>query len=296
MIIDTHAHLYWDSFKEDLDEIIKRAVEQGVAEIYNIGIDVKSSQQALDQLAYLEQKGLIAYSSIGIHPHESQKYADANSLKEDIKKLEEIYHSNPEKVKFVGECGLDYYFQNQDSHVADAPRNDVIASEAWQSRFKTLQLKLFQAQIDLAKKLNLPLSIHCRDDRSKDPNNTECWDKVVEMTKDHFGIYHCYSGLAPITHYILRNTNFYFSFAGNLTYPNNKYLHEAVKLIPLNRIVVETDCPFLPPQNHRGKRNEPGFITDTIKFIAEIKNLDVNEVKKIAFKNSTAVFGLSAKP
>lgn len=251
MITDTHAHLYWDSFKEDLDEIIKRALERGVTTIYNIGVDVETSQKALEQLSYLEQKGLVAYSSIGIHPHEALRYAQGKHLEEDIKKLEAIYHQNPEKVKFVGECGLD--FLN-----IDEPG-------------KKMQLALFQAQIDLAKKLNLPLSIHCRDDRSKDPNNTECWDKVIEMTKDHFGIYHCYSGLAQTTSHILQNTNFKFSFAGNLTYPNNQYLRDAVKIIPEDRIVVETDCPFLPPQSRRGTRNEPAFITETVGLIAKLK-------------------------
>ncbi len=252
MITDTHAHLYWDSFKEDLDEIIKRALEQSVSTIYNIGVNVETSQKALDQLDYLEQKGLTAYSSIGIHPHEASRYGQDKLLEEDIKKLEEVYKSNPEKVKFVGECGLDFM------NIAE-PEKD-------------LQIKLFQTQIDLAKRLNLPLSIHCRDDRSKDPNNTECWDKVIEMTKDHFGIYHCYSGLAPTTNYILQNTKFFFSFAGNLTYPNNQYLREAVKLIPTDRIVVETDCPFLPPQSRRGERNEPGFISETVRLISELQN------------------------
>lgn len=252
MITDTHAHLYWDSFQDDLDEIIKRALEQGVTTIYNIGVDVETSQKALDQIEYLEQRGLSAYYSIGIHPHEALRYTQSELLEEDIKKLEEIYRQNPQKVKFVGECGLDY----TDSG----------------SKTKDLQIKLFQAQIDLAKKLNLPLSVHCRDDRSKDPNNTECWDRVIEMTKDHFGIYHCYSGLLNTTYKILGTTKFKFSFAGNLTYPNNQYLRDAIKLIPEDRIVVETDCPFLPPQSHRGTRNEPSFITETVRLIAELKN------------------------
>ncbi len=240
-LTDTHAHLYWDSFKEDFDEVIKRALEAGVSTIINVGVDVRTSQKALEQAKKIKE--LKVFSTIGIHPHETDV-----SIHEDIAKLEEIYLSDTEKVIAIGECGLDFKDVNE--------------------KTKQLQRQLLQAQIDLAKKLNLPLIVHCR----------EAWDEVLKMTKNSFGIYHCYSGLPHNTNYIIHNTNFLVSFAGNLTYPKNEYLREAVKTLPLDRIVLETDCPFLPPQSKRGKRNEPANILETALLIAEIKEVTLEEV------------------
>lgn len=259
-LVDTHAHLYWDSFQEDLDQILKRAQKAGLTYIINIGVDVEKSQEALDQAQKLSTLDLQIFSSVAIHPEEANKYT-SNKLGEDIAGLEAIYRSDPKTVVAIGECGLDFLPQW------------VPTLEA-----KELQRQLFQAQIDLAKKLNLPLLVHCRDDRSKDPNNSEAWDLCIKMTKDHFGIYHCYSGLPQTTNYLLQTTNFLVSFAGNLTYPQNEYLREAVKLIPLDRIVLETDCPFLPPQSKRGQRNEPAFVLEVAKVIAEIKETTLLEI------------------
>lgn len=265
MIIDTHAHLYWDSFKEDYDEVIKRALDAGVTQVINIGVDIDTSITS----AQMQNDQIKFYSSIGIHPHDAINYSNDISLSEDIKKLEQIYQSAPTKVVAVGECGLD--FKEIDEQT------------------KKLQRQLFQAQIDLAKKLNLPLIIHCRDDRSKNQENTEYWDEVIDLTKDHFGIYHCYSGLLPTTNYIIHNTNFLISFAGNITYPKNEYLREAAKLIPLERIVVETDCPFLPPQQFRGSRNEPAYITAALKTIAQVKNQPLEKVTEAICQNTQKI-------
>lgn len=201
MLIDTHAHLYWDSFKEDFDQVIQRALDAEVTNIINVGVDIEKSRQALEQAEDLAKiPNLAVYSTVGIHPHESSKYfssstEDSNvSIQKDIDRLGEIYHSDTSKVVAVGECGLDFAFANNP---------DFIPSSTPSSKIQDLQHQLFQAQIDLAKKLNLPILVHCRDDRSKNPQNSETWDEVIEMTKDHFGIYHCYSGLLPTTNYIL---------------------------------------------------------------------------------------------
>lgn len=273
-LADTHAHLFWDSFKEDFEETIKRAVDAGVEAAINVGVDVDISQIAAD----LETKNpqMKFYSSIGIHPHEAYLYADDQKLAEDIATLEKIYLENPEKVIAVGECGLDYLFDPK------------LNNEA----MKQLQHKLFKAQIDLAKKLNLPILIHCRDDRGKDPENTACWDEVIELTKDWKGIYHCYSGLPQTTSYLLETTNFLVSFAGNLTYPKNGYLKEAVRIIPLDRIVLETDCPFLPPQSIRGQRNEPSSVKEIAQAIANIKRISFEEVAKQTTENFKKLFKL----
>lgn len=277
MLVDTHSHLFWDLFKEDFDETIQRAIDAGVTTAINVGVDVEISQKAVNlESGNPEMK---FYSSIGIHPHEAYKYKDDQKLTEDIASLEEIYRSNPKKVIGVGECGLDSLFNPK-----YAPNNETM------EQLQQLQRKLFKAQIDLAKKLNLPILIHCRDDRGKNPGNTECWDEVIEMTKDHFGIYHCYSGLLPTTSKL--SPNFMVSFAGNLTYPKNDYLKEAVKIIPLERIVLETDCPFLPPQSIRGQRNEPSSVKEIAEFIAQIKEVPLDEVGKQTTLNVKKLFKL----
>lgn len=274
-LTDTHAHLYWDSFKEDFDEIIKRSLDAGISTIINVGVDVEKSKESLrqtqEELANIP--GLNAYSTIGIHPHEVLRYTQDKLLLEDIEKLEEIYQSSLGKVVAVGECGLDYL--------------EVTEKQ------KDLQKKLFQAQIDLAKKLNLPLIVHCREDRSKNPQNTECWDKVIEMTKDHFGIYHCYSGLPQTTNPILQTTNFLVSFAATLTYPKNEYLRDAAKTIPLDRIVLETDCPFLPPQSKRGQRNEPSTVKEIAQLIADLKRVSFGEVARQTTQNAKKLFNVA---
>lgn len=281
MLVDTHTHLFWDLYKDDFNEVVQKAVSAGVKTAINVGVDVEISQKALDlQSGNPKMK---FYSSIGIHPHEAYKYVDDQKLAEDIAALEEIYKKNPDKVIGVGECGLDSLFNSK-----YAPNGETL------QELLDLQRKLFQAQIDLAKKLDLPLLVHCRDDRGKNPENTACWDEVIEMTKDHFGIYHCYSGLLPTTNHLLQTTNFLVSFAGNLTYPKNSYLHEAVKIIPLERMVLETDCPFLPPQSMRGKRNEPSSVREIAQTIADIKGISFEEVAKATTENVLRLFKLQS--
>lgn len=263
-LIDTHAHMFWDSYKADFEEVIQRAVDSGVNTLVNVGVDVEISQKALDLTT--QNPEMKFYSSIGIHPHEAYRYKDDSVLEKDIAVLEEIYNKNPEKVIGVGECGLDSLFNSR-----YAPNGETL------EELMNLQRKLFKAQIDLAKKLDLPLLIHCRDERAKDSENTECWDEVLEMTSDHYGILHCYSGLMSTTLKALES-KFLFSFAGNLTYPRNDYLKEAVKIIPVERIVLETDCPFLPPQSIRGQRNEPASVKEIAQLIADIKDINLGEV------------------
>jgi TatD DNase family protein len=286
-LIDTHAHLFWESFQEDLGELLERALSSGVTNVINVGVDVKTSQIAVSQIDILNKSGLKAYSSIGIHPEEAHKYSNSStphvSIHEDVSRLEDIYLSNTStpiksgsKVVGIGECGLDYSPQY-------IPSPEI----------KSLQIKLFQAQIELAKRLDLPLLVHIRDDRSKDPENSEAWDKAIEMTQNHFGIYHCYSGLPETTKHLLQTTNFLVSFAGNLTYPKNEWLRDSVKLVPLDRIVLETDCPFLPPQSIRGQRNEPASVLEVARMIAEIKGVSLEEVAEKTTENAKRILKLS---
>jgi len=275
-LVDTHAHLYWDSFKEDFDEIIKRCTDSGVTTIINVGVDVKLSTLA----AELESDQIKLYSTIGIHPHNSVKYLSSQSIHKDIKQLEKLYYTYPNKIVAVGECGLDYFFD----HAGLLPTN-ISEDQAIK-----LQKELFKAQIDLAKKLNLPLIVHCRDDRSKNPQNSEAWDEVLKMIDEHPTVLHCYSGLLKTTQQVLNMPNVLVSFAATLTYPKNDYLREAVKILPLERIVLETDCPFLPPQSKRGQRNEPANISETTQIVADIKGVSLEKVAHQTSTNAARIF------
>lgn len=290
MLIDTHAHLYWESFKQDLDEVIKRSLEAGVSAVINIGVDIEKSREALAQAKDTNwPQGLSVYSTIGIHPHEAVSYRQ-----QDIIKLEEIYRSNPDKVVAVGECGLDFLSTSEEPSFGTSKSTSEVSIKT-----KRLQIMLFQAQIDLAKKLNLPLIVHCRDDRSKDSGSTSspptetsslsAWDEVLKMIGSQPAILHCYSGLPHTTNYILQTTNFLVSFAATITYPKNEYLREAARILPLDRIVLETDCPFLPPQNKRGQRNEPANILEIAQTIADLKGISVEEVGEQTTENATKI-------
>ena len=281
-LIDTHAHLNWDSCKEDFDQMIQRAIDAGISTIINIGVDIEKSKEALNQVKNTSwPAGLSVYSTIGIHPHEAVKYDSNESLQQAMEKLEQIYHSDPTKVVGIGECGLDYFFESNPGFIPQSISVDQV---------KNLQKKLFQAHIDLAKKLNLPLVVHCRDDRSKDPKNSEAWDEVIEMVKEYPTVLHCYSGLSQTTNSILRTNNLFVSFAANITYPKNEYLREAAKILPLNRILLETDSPFLAPQSKRGQRNEPAAVAEIAEMIASLKGIPIKEVADQTTSNTNKIF------
>ncbi len=286
MLTDTHAHLYWNSFKEDFEAIIQRALDAGVTTLINVGVDVEKSAEALKQVQETNwPENLRVYSTIGIHPHEAVKYSfnPDVSIRSDLNKIKEVYQKNISKVVAVGECGLDFAFENNP---------DFIPSHLSPDRLKELQIKLFQAQIDLAKKLKLPLIVHCRDDRSKNPENSETWNEVLKMVGAHPTILHCYSGLPSTTDQVIQIPNLTVSFAATLTYPKNDYLREAARILPLERILLETDCPFLPPQSKRGQRNEPANIVEIAQTVSEIKELSIEEVSNQTSENAKRIFAL----
>lgn len=272
-LVDTHAHLYWDSFKEDFNSMIQRSIDARVTTIINVGVNVKLSKIAADQVRNTLSKipDLKTYSTIGIHPHEAANYPNVVSIHEDIDKLQKIYQTQPDQIVAVGECGLDF------------------SSLSYEQQ-KDQQRQLFQIQINLAKKLNLPLIVHVRDDRSKNPENTECWDEVLNMIGDHPTILHCYSGLLSTTKKVLSMPNLLVSFAATITYPKNEFLRQAAKVLPLEKIVLETDCPFLPPQSKRGKRNEPSNIKEIAELIASLKETTFRQVAQTTTNNVTLLF------
>lgn len=257
MLVDTHAHLYWDSYQSDLEQVLGRAKQNGVGLIINIGTDLSTSQSAL-RLASLTQ-GIDMYATVGIHPHDGGEI-NPKDITDLINQLEALYRANPEKIIAIGECGLDF---SRDS--------------------STNQLELYKSQSLLAKKLNLPLVVHCRD----------AWDQIfIPELKGVTGVFHTFSGTAADAKKALE-LGYYLSFSCTLTYPKNDQLRQILKDLPLDKILTETDCPFLPPQQIRGERNEPMYIKEVVKVISEAKGVSTQEIEEAVHRNTLQLFSLN---
>ena len=255
MLIDTHAHLDFKEFDKDCDKVIKRAFENDVEKIINIGCNLDRSQASID----LAHKYENIFASIGVHPHDGKK----NSIDEISEKLFEM--AQEKKVVAIGEIGLDYYRLEKE--------ND-----------KDIQKKVFRTQLDIAKEFDLPVILHCRDAYE---------DMIDIIKKDNFkrGVSHCFLGSKEIAKRYLE-LGFYISFTGVITFKNAGEVIDVVREIPLERILVETDAPFLAPEPHRGKRNEPAYVKYVAEKIATIKEIGYDQVAKVTTKNAEELFGI----
>ncbi len=236
MLFDSHAHLHFPEFSRDLDAVLRRAQEAGVSFILTVGTDVETSRQAV----LLAEKHQGVYAAVGIHPHDAAK-ADEAAF-EGILSLA----GSSSKVVAIGETGLDF-FRNL------SPREE--------------QERVFRRQLDLARQLGKPVIVHCRDAHSETVDILE-----TEGVSGVGGIMHCFSGDAVLARQCL-DLGLLISLAGPVTYPNARKLTEVAKTVPPDRLVVETDSPFLPPQPYRGKRNEPACLVVTARRVAELKGI-----------------------
>lgn len=264
-MVDVHCHLNFHSFDKDYDEVIKRAHDAGVKKIINVGTKIDSSQQAVK----LSRNYPNLYSIVGIHPHHADKLEGGWE-----KELESLARNK--KVVAIGEIGLDYY-----KYLS----NGIVEPK--------IQKKVFETQIELAHKLGLPLQIH----------NRHAGEDIVEMLKHHKnilknvpGMFHCFAGTIEVLKQIL-DMGFYIGFDGNITYnglpPGESVsLPDLAKATPIDRILIETDSPFLTPVPHRGKRNEPSYAIIIGEFLAETKNLSFSELNEITSLNAKSLFGL----
>ena len=251
MLVDSHAHLQWASFDKDREDVIKRAREAGVERIVNIGFDIWGSRRAVE----LAEKHEGLYATVGIHPH------NASQLNQEV--LDELRKlSQRRKVVAIGEIGLDYY-RNL------SPRET--------------QKKAFEAQLILAEELRLPVVIHDRE------AHNEIWAMLSKFKGKVHGIMHCFSGSKEMAEQYIES-NFYVSLAGPVTFPNSLGLHEVAKCVDLKRLLLETDSPWLAPQDVRGRRNEPAFLTFIAKKIAELKEIPPGEVVEATTENAKKVF------
>ena len=252
-IIDTHAHLDFPDYKDDIDEVIERAGEVGVEYMINVGTTVASSNKSIELAKQYEQ----IYASIGIHPNEASKVSG-----EEWSRLEAL--AGGDKVVAIGETGLDYYRDR-------SKRED--------------QKRLFHQHIELAQRHNLPVIIHNREASS------DCLDIVHEYSGKIKGVVHCFAGTVEDAEEFLK-LGFHVSFAGPITFPKADNLREALKAVPVERLLLETDCPFLAPQPKRGKRNEPSYLQYTIPVLAELYKLSVEDIKRITTLSAKNLFGI----
>lgn len=256
MIFDTHIHLNDERLIDNLDEYIRKAKEKGVSYFLCIGYDVESSKKAVE----IANKYECVYASVGLIPTEHKQYN-----KDSISELRKIATSS-NKVIAIGEIGLDYYWENEES-------------------IKKTQKEMFIKQIELANELNLPISIHCRD----------AYGDTLEILKQYkvnnAGIMHCYSGSYESAVEFIK-LGFYIAFGGVLTFKNSVKTKEVLEKIPKNCIVFETDAPYLAPTPYRGKTNLPEYIYETVKYANEYLNKDITD---IAFNNSLKILKLDGK-
>ncbi|MGL4797968.1 MAG: TatD family hydrolase [Cellulosilyticaceae bacterium] len=250
MYFDSHAHYNDEAFDEDRDILLASLKDKGVDWVVNAGADMESSDASI-KLA--EQYDFI-YASVGVHPHDVKDMTE-----EDLVKLKE-WAAHP-KVKAIGEIGLDFYYNHSEEEQ---------------------QVFWFQKQLKLAKELEMPVIIHSRD------ASQQTFD-MIQASGIKEGVIHCFSGSKELAkEYVKRG--FYIGIGGALTFKNAKKTVEVVESIPVEAILIETDCPYLTPVPHRGKRNDSTYLLHVVEKIAEIKGVSVQEIADISSENAKKLF------
>lgn len=254
MLIDTHCHLQDPELKPDVEGVLQRAKEAGVEKMICVGYDMPSSRAAVE----LARRYKPVYAIVGVHPHDADSYTP-----EAEKELRQLAASP--KVVAIGEIGLDYY-------------RDLTPRD--------LQQEVFIQQIRLAHALKKPIVIHDRDAH-------EDTLKIIRQEKggQYGGVMHCFSGHLPMAQELI-NLNFYISFAGPLTFKNNKKGQEAAAQLPIDRILVETDSPYLSPEPKRGKTNEPANVRYTAQKLADLRGKTLEEIAYLTNLNAHKIFKL----
>jgi len=251
-VIDTHAHLNDSKFDNDLDDAISRAADVGVDRIVVCGYDMASSRSAVEMA--LQYQGVFA--SVGIHPHDAKHFTD-----EALREITEL--SECSEVIAIGEIGLDFHYDF-------SPRAEQFAA--------------FEAQIKLAGDLNLPIIVHSRE------SNPEAIEVLRRNKANIVGcVFHCFSGDEDFAREVL-DMGFYIGVDGPITYKASEKLRRVVEMCPMDRLLIETDCPYLTPVPYRGKRNEPSYVRYVAEEVAHIKNISFEEIYEITTTNARRLF------
>jgi TatD DNase family protein len=259
ILVDSHCHIDGEAFDEDRDAVVQRAKDAGVAAMLVVGTGDPHSDDFRKAVAVAEKYENV-FASVGVHPHDAKLYDD-----EAEKHLVELTKSD--KVIAWGEIGLDFYYDH-------SPRD--------------VQRDVFRRQIRKARELKLPIIIHSRD---ADDETVEILKE--ECSSDSFpgGIMHCFGGTAAMAEELMK-LGFLISFAGNVTFKKAENLRDAARVVPLDKLLVETDCPFLTPIPFRGKRNEPAFVEHTARFLAEFYGVDFEILAEQTTRNFLDFFGV----
>ncbi|PNT91513.1 TatD family hydrolase [Clostridium thermosuccinogenes] len=255
MLFDTHAHFDDERFDDDRDEVIRKAHESGVSYILNASSDMDSSRKSMA----LADKYDFIYAAVGVHPH------SAGEMKEDDLEILAGYASHP-KVVAIGEIGLDYYYDN-------SPRN--------------VQKYWFARQIRLAREVGLPVVIHDRD-----AHEDTLAIIRAEGASEVGGVFHCYTGSVEMAKEVLKN-NFYIALGGAVTFKNARKLLDVAKFVPEDRLLIETDCPYMTPEPYRGKRNDSGYVRLVAEKIAELRGVTFEEIAQITAQNARRLFKIT---
>lgn len=262
IFIDSHCHIDGDAFNGERDEIVQRAKDAGVKAMLNVGTGNPHDGE-IEKAVRVAERYENVFASVGVHPHDAKLYDDEaeNNLAGLVK--------SSKKVIAWGEIGLDYYYDH-------SPRD--------------VQRNVFVRQIRKARELNLPVIIHSRD---ADDETVEILTE--ECSHENFrGIMHCFGGTAKMAENLMK-IGFLISFAGNVTFKKAENLREAARVVPLEKLLIETDCPFLTPIPFRGKRNEPSYVVHTAHFLADFYGVEVEKLANQTTKNFIGFFDLDLK-
>ncbi|HVG39581.1 MAG TPA: TatD family hydrolase [Pyrinomonadaceae bacterium] len=260
MFVDSHAHLDGPEYDADRDEVLERARGFGVRAFLTVGTGEPHGEN-FARARRLAEAHPDVYFAVGVHPHDARHYDEAAG------ELIRSHLTSGPKAVGLGEIGLDYHYDH-------SPRE--------------IQRDAFVRQLNLARELRLPVIIHSR----------EADEETVKILADHWtepprpGLMHCFGGGVSMAEQLLAR-GFYFSFAGNVTFKKAETLREAARLIPLDRLLIETDCPYLSPVPLRGKRNEPAHVVHTARFLAELKGLSLAELAQATTRNFAQLFHLN---
>ena len=252
MLFDTHAHMNDPAFDEDRETVLLGLRDKSVAYMMNVGCCMDSSRDCIA----MAEKYPFVYASVGSHPD------SADEVNEGALDTYRQMAQHP-KVLAIGEIGLDYYYET-------IPRET--------------QIKAFRMQMELARELKMPVIVHER-------NAHDDGMRVVKEFKDVTGVFHCYSGSAEMARQLV-DMGWYIGFTGVLTFKNARKAVETAQRIPLERIVLETDCPFMAPEPFRGKRNDPGYLYRMAERLAELRDISVEEVHRITTENARRLYRL----
>jgi len=257
-LIDTHCHLTFEQLAGDIEAVIERSRAAGVVGWITVGTDPQHNREAIQLTEWFENM----YATVGIHPHDAKDVA-AHTMAE----LKELARSD--KVVAIGETGLDFHYDF-------SPRQD--------------QRRVFEAQLEIASQLNLPVIIHCR----------EAFDETIDILEQFISlkgglkgvVFHCFSGSARQARIVLDH-GFYISFTGVVTFKNAEKAREAAKIVPADRLMLETDCPYMSPAPMRKQKvNEPALMVHTARFLAVLKEMDENDFARAVTAASKSFFGL----